>query len=890
SGLEVNALLKTLGVDASAWGGRVDARLHFEENGRARQGLLKVSLAEGAVPAIGPVQAEFNASVADLVLEGQGALSTPRLGQGKLSARGAIGNQPTSLQSLSSVLGELRLDVSGVELAEVGRRWLPATSIALSGLAEGSVRLAKWEARSVPTLSYELKTRELGLRSDRPEFDGALRHAELSSQGEIGALKTSLQIELKDGAGTWLSAQADQRVGWSDLESVLGSSSPALLWNAPLRAAITARPRSLELLGAAIPRTFNGEVAANVSVTGSPRLPEIEGSLNATGLGSSAPAPTGKLALSFGYSAETEQYSFAAHYAERTRAKLDFEGGGHWGWFENGFGRAWTARAEGRIARIELAPVGDLLGVPVAGEAAGHVEVAASASELEASAELDLGRLALERHALGSGKLVARVHRGLAEAQLSIARADTTLDVAGEVGLCWNGSPCVDKTRGGSLDAKVRNYQLATVAPLLRSVASDLRGLVNGFITVAWDPADATGKRKTRLRADATVTRGSMMLVGGTGSLQCAELVARAKDTDALNLNFAGCARSNRPNLKAKADVLWNGPVPERVDAELLEVTRVPVSFEGVLLGTASVDPKARPIQLNVDLSGAQRTIQASIPALDFELPTKDDTRLVDLTEDPAIHVTDAIAPPPLPTDEGASSPWLVSVELGRAVSIKQPGMRVPVTGTLTQTPAGLLDGSIILPEGGVVPQLGQLFRIKGGSVRFEHQAVKDGVLNIEATTRTVDGIVVELYVSGTVEKPVVRLRSDPPRSENDIVALLLGVQASDTATTNGQQGADLRGSATALAMNQLLRGSAFAGLQFGAGQTHKGDSVSTVSVRATNTVWLEGRTVRSSTQRAANSAVQSSGVIDWRFARGFSLRTQVGNISGLELRWSHRY
>jgi hypothetical protein len=90
--------------------------------------------------------------------------------------------------------------------------------------------------------------------------------------------------------------------------------------------------------------------------------------------------------------------------------------------------------------------------------------------------------------------------------------------------------------------------------------------------------------------------------------------------------------------------------------------------------------------------------------------------------------------------------------------------------------------------------------------------------------------------------------------------------------------------------MNQLLRGSALAAFQFGAGQTHQGDSVSTVSMRASNTVWLEGRTVRSSTQRAQSSGVQSSGVIDWRFARGFSLRTQLGNISGLELRWSHRY
>ena len=356
-----------------------------------------------------------------------------------------------------------------------------------------------------------------------------------------------------------------------------------------------------------------------------------------------------------------------------------------------------------------------------------------------------------------------------------------------------------------------------------------------------------------------------------------------------LRLTLTGCARSNRPNLRAKADVLWNGPVPERINAEL-RFDRVPLSYDGVVLGTAKVDDKAAPIQLNVNLAGAQRSVEVSIPALEFELPTKDDTNLVDLAADPAIQVTEARTAPESSAETAPSSPLSVSVRLGRAVSLRQAGMRVPVTGTLTRSADGLLDGSIILPEGGVVPQLGQLFRLKRGSIRFEHQAVKDGILSIEASTRTADGVVVDLYVSGTMENPLIRFQSDPPRSESDIVSLLLGVQGSNTATSSSQKGQDPRGSATALAMNQLLRGSALAGVQFGAGQTRGGDSVSTVSVRAGNSVWLEGRTVRSTTQRAASSGAQSSGVVDWRFARGFSLRTQLGNISGLELRWSHRY
>ena len=891
SGFEVEAVLKSLGVDATGFRGRLDASLQLEEDAHGRHGLLKGGLADGAVPAIGALHTQFAATLTNSELEGQGALAVMQLGQGTLSGRGTIGKEPISLQSLASALGELRLELSGVDLGEVSRRWLPTTSVALSGFADGSVRLAKPDARAPATVSYELRTRELGLHSARTDGDGVLRHAELSSRGEIAANETSLQIELKDAAGPWLSVRAEQRIGWYELEQVLRSSSPAALLDAPLSAEISARPRSLELLGVAVPRAFSGEVAANVKVTGTPRRPELEGSLRATGIGTHASDPSGELSLTFGYSAEREDYSFAAHYAERKLARLELSGAGHWGWFEHGFGKAWSVRAEGGIERIELAPIGDLLGVPISGEAGGHALISASASQLEASGELILGRLALERHSLGNGRLKLRVHQALAEAQLSLAGADSSLEASAELGLCWDGGPCIDAHRGGSLDAKVKNFQLASLAPLLRSVASEIRGPVNGFVSLAWDPADATGKRKTRLRADAVIKPGSVTLVGGTGSMQCVDLRASVKREDTLHLELSGCARSNETNLWANADLLFNGPLPQRVDAQLHTDAKrgVPVSSEGVVLGTAIIS-KNRPLQVNVDLTGARRTVQASIPALEFVLPAKDDTRLVDLTEDPTIHLTDAMAEPELSVETDAANPWSVSVKLGSAVSVKQAGMRVPVTGTLTQSPDGLLDGSIVLPEGGVVPQLGQIFRIKGGRVRFEHQAVNDGELNIDATTRTADGVVVDLHVSGTVEKPLVRLRSDPPRSENDIIALLLGVQGSDTTTSSGQKSSDLRGSATALAMNQLLRGSPLAGVQFGAGQTHKGDSVSTVSVRASNTVWLEGRTVRSSTQRAANTAVQSSGVIDWRFARGFSLRTQLGNISGLELRWSHRY
>jgi hypothetical protein len=42
--------------------------------------------------------------------------------------------------------------------------------------------------------------------------------------------------------------------------------------------------------------------------------------------------------------------------------------------------------------------------------------------------------------------------------------------------------------------------------------------------------------------------------------------------------------------------------------------------------------------------------------------------------------------------------------------------------------------------------------------------------------------------------------------------------------------------------------------------------------------------------QYSVNPDERVSGVVDWRFAPSWSLRTQLGDISGVEIRWSLRY
>src|SRR4029078_10624486 len=93
-----------------------------------------------------------------------------------------------------------------------------------------------------------------------------------------------------------------------------------------------------------------------------------------------------------------------------------------------------------------------------------------------------------------------------------------------ELGFEWHGgAPRIDPRRGGSVEAEVRNYELASLAPLLRAFVSDVRGPLNGFASLGFGPEDATGKRKTALRANASVSDGAFRLTTGAGGNEGAE-------------------------------------------------------------------------------------------------------------------------------------------------------------------------------------------------------------------------------------------------------------------------------------------------------------------------------------------------------------------------------
>ncbi|HEX6273881.1 MAG TPA: translocation/assembly module TamB domain-containing protein [Polyangiaceae bacterium] len=884
--LDVRRVAAALGVPAPAARGRIDGRVRFEELGSERTGEAELTLRDGAYPPVRDVSIDLKAKLAGPDIEADATVALSGVGRGELRGRGTLRRSVFAPRAFDALSGRATLDVAELDVATSSRPWLEGTGVSLRGQAALTVSAARPESSSVPVVSYRVKTQGLVVSraAQGAEAPSEIR-LDVDSDGELLHPNGSrVALELSDVEGPWISAVVEHALpGDAVLRASRADLGRAIL-DAPIRANLKAFGRPLRVFGAGA-ASVERSVSGTVNATGTARKPELEVRGRVSGTGSTAAQrDAGRIDVMLRYSAEREAYELAAHTAGE-RDRIELSSSGRFGWLDRGFGSDWSAKGEVRLARFGLAPAGQLLDAAVLGETSGTIRFDVDRHEIEALGELALDSVAIERHQLGSGSARLKIARGQAEAMLDIGSRRSRLELAGEAGITWSEKgPELDTKRGGRLGVTARSFELAALRPLVQSVLTRLGGTLNGHAELGW-ATKAGGKRSTTLRANATVTDGSVSLAAGGGLIQKVHARALSEGGGALRVEFSGAARSRKPNVEGKATLTLDGPNLKRLDAEL-GLEAFPLIYDGVLMGRATSGART-PLGVAVVPTDDGQTIDVHVPAVDIALPKSSDQSLIALDEDPSVVVTDeSVDPELLRRAGGRSGTTTLRVHLGNKVRIQRGNLEVPVAGAMTVHPDGRLSGTIRFPQGGVVPAFGQTFRIRRGVVSFANAEVKDGALAIQAWARVADGTLIEVDVSGTLGEPDINFQSDPPRSDEEIISLLLGIQTDSTVSDENEH---LKNTAVALAMNRIVQDSMLSGLQFGAGETNTGDSVSTVTMRVGSKVWVEGRTVYGS-QTSVNPETRVSGVVDWRFAPSWSLRTQLGDVSGVEIRWSLRY
>lgn len=885
--------LAAFGLSTRGVAGRIDGHVRFDELGSERSGEAVLALRDGAYPPLTGVTAALEAKFDGTNIVADAELDIAGVAKGTLDANGSLARSIFDPRAPSELLGKATLAFSDVDLERAGTPWLEGTGVRLRGRATGKASAERSKPASIPRIAYRISTRELAILRDGasggPPSEVRL---DIDSVGELlNADGSHVALELVDARGPWVAATIDHQLGAEAIAAAGVQGLSRAILDAPIRATIKAHRRPLRMFGNAGAAALDGTIAGVVEVEGSAREPELDVSASLTSPdATSSKRDEHRLEAVLQYSAKQERYTLEARTAGE-HDRLELSSAGRFGWLERGLGKDFSAKGEAALSRFGLARLGQLIGVPIDGEAGARCKFDVGADRIDAAGRVVLARVNVDRHPIGSGSGRFEISDGRAEAELDIKDKSSRLELVAETNVAWaEGGPGLDPRARGTLRATARDFDLAAIRPFVRDVVTRVSGKLNGRVELGWGAAtSATAKqRPTTLRANATITDGTASLVAGGGLMQKIRVHAVAEGDGPLEVTFSGAARSREPNVEGKADVVLDGPRLKRLDGKF-DFDSFPLLYDGVLLGRATSGAKS-PLELSIIGADDGQTIDIHIPSVEVTLPKASDKSLIALEDDRSIEISDAPIDPEVARRAAkAAGKTTLKVRLGKQVRIKRGALDVPVSGAITLAPDGRLNGAITFPQGGVVPLLGQLFRIRRGSVTFKNQDVKEGTIALQASTRALDGTTIDLDVSGTVSEPVVAFQSDPPRSEDEIIALLLGVQADTASSTEGDENQQLAGAAMALAMNQLVQDSVLSGLQFGSGETSQGDTVSTVTMRVGQKVWVEGRTVKGS-QYSVNPDERVSGVVDWRFAPSWSLRTQLGDISGVEIRWSLRY
>lgn len=889
--VDVAKTLEAFGIPAGGFSGEVNARVDVTEAGRRRSGRASLSIRQGAIPSLGNIEAELEARFHESTIH---TAATARIGvllDGTVLTQVRVPGSITDRRALEKATGRATLRLSKLDLHRIGERFLAQTGLSLAGTASGALTLIRTDPALPPTTTYEIETRDLLVRraSEEGEAPDGVR-LDIRSRGRMQPTSASqLSLDVVDGEGAWIKALAEPALGVREVLELLRSGAAERLLDTPVRARIDAFPRPLAILGDVAGRT-RARFQALLGVTGTLRHPELNGSvsireLEVPGLREQPAAMT----IAFQYAGDREAYTFEGLALLSGHERAQVGATGHLGWPDEGLARTWSARGHAIVDRFDLGRFSPFLDLPLTGTGSARLSFDVGDGRLDADSTVSLDSISIDGHGVGNASARVSIRDGRTRAQLSVAEERSILELSANARLAWkDGGPNLDSEYGGAIEARARDFDLVAISPFLRGLFRRLSGLFNCRARIQWEPRTSAVGDST-LDIDATLTDGTLELAAAGGLIE--NIQARATtsvDGRVVELALSGSARSRKPNIRAKAKARFAGLRPTTVKAQL-RVDHFPLVSGGVPTATATVAPDAPPIQLTVEQRDETDRLDLTIPDLEIGLPDTTRTRLIGLEPDPAVTILERRQPPePQDRVETPSKGPALFIRLGKSVRLKKSELLVFLEGQLQINPSGTLKGKIVFPEGGVVPALGNVFRIRRGMIRFDDEPAKAGDIFVEASTQTPDGTDVLLQVAGTLDAPSIRLVSDPPQPEAEIIALLLGVQPEDAYTQQGQA-QSVGGAALALAMNQLLQGSPLSGLQFGTGQTREGESVTTASARVGRKVWVEGRSVRSS-QSSLNPEDRVSGVVDWRFAPNWSLRTQFGQVSGVELRWSRRY
>ena len=924
--LDLAVIAQALGLPRGLLTGRTSVEANFDSTVKTRHGSFDVKLEKGSSDGIAIDALDLQGQLNDAQLQLKSSANLPGLGSFYGEARTNVTGSLADPRSFERATGIITLKAERVPFGLLS--YLLPHSFGVNevrGEGSASLVLDRTEPDAVPNASLLANTNGLYVALTRDgkssAFSDVEAHAGLNLNGASG--ETDLTLKLDDSHGSLASATTHLTV---DLPAAVRSPEQLLtqLRATPLIAKLVVDDRSLEDLPAPIqPAGLQGRLRTELSLHGTVDHPIFSDKIELFKLrfSESERDRAVDVCAQVDYDLSPGQYATRAEVflpapGEESRACkgsriAQFSAGGHAEWDKLvnptlSADPAWTGSAGLSLEGLPVDFVPALAEAGFGGRAYGVVMFDRKEALPRVRSRLELRDAVLSRTRLGTATLQAQTDGRTLTAALDVEQPQLDANLpqgrlmgALQTSIDWQGVvPGIDDTRPISGTISAKGVDAIILAPFVRDVLSELSGKLDAELKVNLTPElDAKADQRWTGAVSGTLSMHD-------GALQLAELglrmrnvafKAQAEGHENKTLirieSFEAAAESNKTNVTAPGNIWLSGFRIESGNA-VATVKGVPFLVEGVTMATlngqAAIDLERRPTEMFVALT---------IPNLEAKLPEQGARELISLGSNEDIAIAQPIAEPSR-ADDGQALPWRMKFDLGRGVKVTRVDLSLPVTGSPEVRLGKELTvvGDVNLTPGGrlSVPGLPRPFMIETGTVYFDEGAdAKNPRLKVRASCRLAQ-LTVFATVSGTFRDAKIVFESDDPSlSQAQIEAALLSAPSpSDTAGSSATAGI---GAGAGYLGKRLFANTALQSLELKAGSEVSADqrSYSTYSAAYPigDNVWFEGsyKTTTATTDGTPSTAF--SGIIDYRFHRNWSLRTEGGNIgAGIDLLWMYRY
>lgn len=914
--LNLSRIAEILGFGPHFAAGRLSTHIDAQL-GVSSRGELELGITDGQIAGVSGLDLELKTKLEDKTSQGTATIRVNELGRIQGNWTALLAGHPFEAKSYTHATGEASIELLDLSLPLVSDLALRGQDLSiLAGVLVGKLSLSRRSKDDLPELELSARTQNLSFDIGK---GASARHSDSVNFNLVSTLEPNEDrwqwaARATDYRGDVLSVSGSIQLPLSEWGEALPSiqTASATLGDAPLELIISIPQRRIDELPSWIERPpLFGQITGLGTIRGSLRDPSLQLSLSAQNVTGKATGLTSPM----NWEASIRYRKSNGHLLGDVRAQQDKTSIGSARFdltlpFEHFFAPLqpgtpfWTGQAQLVLDSAPLELLEPIAKKNLRGFLQGSVTVRRASFWPELESDLRVRHLSVAGRKLGEGRLTveSQDQRLLAKAQFDDEYG--TLTTSGELQLVANEMfAWFAPNKPIYLTLRSEKYDAAVLSPFLKDYLTEFSGSLHGTLRVELRPGETNeddwGTRFSgQLRmSEAVITPAVMGL-----RLDDTSFDIQATPEGALNVvrlsNLKARARSDTHNLSGSATLYFDNLELLRGQFQL-DQSNVPLLTDGVKLADLTGHASG-----NIESNGTEKNVTLELPRLNVELPMSSDRDLIELTDNPTIEILQPLAAPSAQKElEENPTTWNVQVELGDAVRVKNRMINLGLTGSphLKYTNELSMTGRVELVPGGRIQVMGRVFVIDHGAILFDTESVTNPHIDVSATWRAPNGVLVRATVGGTADRPLLEWSSDPPLpgGEAEVIAMVLG--GSGRAQSGDAGGAGLAYGAAIV--NELLGQSGVKGVEIyatrqsdaGKGQVARLSDRSwdnyTAAFQVSESLWFEGSYKQETAGPETTPRSGVSGTLDWRFHPAWSARTEIGTLGiGLDLLWQYRY